>query len=50
MKVWELLNGVVHDSRIGNHFGIQECWSRYITRTMEIEYSKVGCSISLKEI
>jgi hypothetical protein len=42
MKVWELLNGVVQDSRIGNHFGVQECWTMYFNRYIEKEYERMG--------
>jgi hypothetical protein len=35
MRVYELLNGVVQDPKIKNHFGLQECWTMYICKWIE---------------
>lgn len=37
MKVFELLNGVVQDKRVGNFWTIQQSWTLYILRWIELE-------------
>jgi hypothetical protein len=37
MKVYELLDGVVQDKRLGNFWTIQQSWTLYILRRIELD-------------
>jgi hypothetical protein len=37
MKVYELLNGVVQDKRVGNFWSLQQAWTLYILKRIEKE-------------
>jgi hypothetical protein len=47
-ELWELLDGVVYDDRVGNYWTIQESWSLYIRRSLEILYEDIyGLELNL---
>jgi hypothetical protein len=37
MKVYELLDGVYQDKRVGNYWMVQEAWTLYILKRIEKE-------------
>ena len=39
-KVWELINGVINDERVGNFWTVREAETLYILRKLEIFYKE----------